>query len=146
MIEHLTPFSHFLDKMTDEELQEEYKAKSNKVSPIPFFSVFAKRISSFKKLIFDDVIAKKNTTIKFRSIKPSWMIMLSVLDYCDDEGVKKELVRHIKKHWEKEDFESFSNYVRSEKRIGKYFDQKNVIQIQLKPMKIKLQGTQLPWF
>lgn len=119
-MEHLTPLRLDLDSKSNEDLLEAYDFNSEP-SPVPFFPVFAKRIEFFKDIVFQEVIAEKNTLTDFRMMKPSWMIMISVLDYCEDVEVLKELAEHIKNYWEKDDYESFVKYISSEERFLRFF-------------------------
>jgi len=120
-MEHIAPFDQELNLLSNNDLLIEYNKKSKKVSPLPFFPIFAKRIDFFKDLIFKEVIDEKNTVIKFRAMKTSWLIILSILDYCEEEKILKDLINHIKRFWDKDDFNDFAHYISKEDRFKKYF-------------------------
>ena len=120
--QHIIPIKKELNELSNLELLKLFD-KESEPSQIPFFAIFAKRIHQehFKSIIFNDVIADKNTVVRTRVFKPSFMILLSALDYCEDESVLSELTQHIIKHWTKSDLESFVQIIKSDERFFKYF-------------------------
>lgn len=120
-MEHILNIINEIDKLSDEKLLKNFQKDKPLYGRMRYYAVFAKRIKKFKDLLFSEIISEKNTIVKLRTFKPSWIIAISILDYCEDEDVLKELALHIKKHWTKDDYESFVHYISKEERFKKYF-------------------------
>lgn len=110
-----------INNFSDEELVNNFKKLDAPFGRMNYYAVFAKRIIKYKNIIFDELITEKNVKIEFRTFKPSWYIAISILDYCEDENIIKEMITHIKSHWGKDDFDDFKHYVSKEDRFKKYF-------------------------
>ncbi len=121
-MEHLLELKEDIDKLTDDLLIKKFNQKPVKEGEFNYYPVFAKRMNKFQGFLFDEVISKRNVEVAFRTFKPSWYIAISILDYCKDDKILKELSHHIKKHWNKEDYESFLQYISKEERFFKYFE------------------------
>lgn len=120
-MEHILELKEEINSFNDELLLIKFNKKPVKEGEFNYFPVFATRIKKFKNLLFDELISERNVKIELRTFKPSWYIAISILDYCEDESIIKEMVLHIKKHWSKEDYDAFVYYIKNEERFIKYF-------------------------
>ena len=120
-MEHIINLIEEINNFSDEELVKNFKLSNAPFGRMNYYAVFALRINEFKKLLFEELIADRNVKIEFRTFKPSWYIAISILDYCEEEKIIKEMISHIKTYWDNDDFEDFKHYVSKEDRFKKYF-------------------------
>lgn len=120
-MEHILDLKKDIDELSDDSLLKKFNKKPVKEGEFNFYPVFAKRIKQFKKLLFEELISERNIKIEFRTFKPSWYIAVSILDYCNDEKIIIEMIKHIKTHWDKDDYNDFVHYISKEDRFKKYF-------------------------
>lgn len=120
-MDHIVYLVTEINNFSDEELETNFKKPKAIFGRMNYYAVFAKRIKKYKKLLFDELIADRNVKIEFRTFKPSWYIAISILDYCEDEKIIKEMINHIKNNWNNNDFDDFKHYVSKEDRFKKYF-------------------------
>ncbi|MDR6969668.1 hypothetical protein J2X31_003702 [Flavobacterium arsenatis] len=120
-MKHLIELNENINKFSNQELLNNFNKTPSPYGEYGYYPVFASRILEFKKLLFEELIADRNVKIEFRTFKPSWLIAISVLDHCEDENIIKEMIKHIKNNWRKDDFDDFKHYVSKEDRFKKYF-------------------------
>lgn len=123
-MKHIIPLNPIIEKMSDTELQNNYAKKLVVYGKQNYYPVFAKRIHKFKNFLFLELINNNNINdFVMGSVTTSWLIAISVLDYCDDNDIKKEMVTLIKQNWEDINYKSFLNYIKNEKDFIEYFKQ-----------------------
>lgn len=120
-MEKILELKEEINSLSNEELLSNFNSKPSKYGELNYFPVFAIRINNFKDLIFKEVIAERNTKINVRTFKHSWFIAIAVLDYCENDIIKKQLADHVKANWSKSDYDFFINYIKTEKKLIKYF-------------------------
>lgn len=120
-MEKILELNEQINNFSDEELLINFNSKPPKYGELNYYPIFAIRVNNFRDLIFEEVVAERNTNINVRTFKHSWFIAIAVLDYCENESIKKELANHVKTNWSKSDYEFFTDYIKNEKRFVKYF-------------------------
>ncbi|WP_288377027.1 hypothetical protein [uncultured Chryseobacterium sp.] len=119
---HILPLNLTIEKMSDIELEKNFVKKPVIFGKQNYYPVFAKRIDKFKDFLFSELIDVNNIDdFVMGGVTTSWLIAIAILDYCDNEFYKAEMVTLIKQNWDEENFRNFLNYIKNEEHFIRYF-------------------------
>lgn len=121
-MEHILPLNPNIDKMSDAELQKNFAKNPAIFGKQNYYPIFAKRIQKFKDFIFSELVDNNNINdFVMGDVTTSWLIAISILDYCSDESFKTDMATLIKQNWEDTNYKNFLNYIKNEESFIKYF-------------------------
>ena len=121
-MENIIPIKKEINKMSDQELLNNFKKEVPPYGKMNYYPIMAKRIVNFKDTLVEEILSNENNSESIMGIiKVSWIPLISILCYTKEEKEKKRFVTLAKYNWSQINFEDLKSFVKNNTDLNKYF-------------------------